>query len=222
MKKNVIVNLQTIDHYLDIFSLRDVIPKSLQTSAKLITLNEREMLILQKTKPVGIFLLVEGTLQVGQYDTYGSSIIFAMQEPLSVIGDLEFFCSDCENKTLSTVEALQPSKVILLPANSLYQDGFNDSAFLMFICQHLARKVYDTSLNKVTAPLTAEKKLQQYLYMRSLVHGNSFRLIKREHLASFLGISVRQLSRAIVQLSDMGFIKLDKKVITVNCTGHST
>lgn len=206
----------TVQSYLERFDLQKIIPEQLKLSAKLINLQRHEALILQESSPIGIFLLVDGSLQVEHYDIDGGNVVLTIQESLSVLGDLEFFCSDCKNKTLSSVKATKPSRVIFFPSSALISIGFNDLSFLRFICQHLAKKVFYTSFNNLLAPLNATKKLQRYLYMQSVINGNNFKLIKRDDLASLLGISVRQLSRAITYLISAGFISIHIKTVTIH------
>lgn len=207
------------DHLLDylrLFNIDTIIPEDVLATAKLITLNKNQLLIMQNSRPSGIYLLVDGMLQIGQYDKNGGNIIFTVQKALSVIGDLELFCDECRHSTYSTVQAIQASCVILLAEQSLHLSGLNDARFLKFLCQHLAKKVYETSQNKVTMSLTSTKKLHHYLYIQSIIYGNKFQLLNREPLASMLGISVRQLTRALDNLNKSGVISQKNKSVVIH------
>lgn len=205
----------TVKSYLKKFDILDVVPVSLQLSATLINLLRNESLVLQESSLSGIFFLVEGVIQVEHYDVDGGSVVLTISKPLSVIGDLEFFCSDCNNKTLSSVKCLEYSTVIFFPSADLFSSGFNDPQFLLFMCQNLAKKVYNTSHANILAPLNTIKKLERYLDSQSNLYGNTFKLIKRDDLASILGVSVRQLSRALKYLVSSGVITLHNKIITI-------
>ncbi|HDJ1441391.1 TPA: Crp/Fnr family transcriptional regulator [Serratia rubidaea] len=202
--------------YLRLFSIDTMIPEELLASAKLITLHKNQFLIMQDRRPSGIYLLVEGMLQIGQYDKNGGNIIFTVQNALSVVGDLELFCDECRHSTFSTVQAMQASRVILIPEQPLHMAGLNDARFLKFLCQHLAKKVYENSQNKISMSLTATEKLHHYIYIQSIIYGNSFQLIKREPLASMLGISVRQLTRALDNLNRTGMISHKNKSVVIH------
>lgn len=202
--------------YLRSFNIDTIIPEELLASAKLIILHKSNFLIMQNSQPSGIYLLVDGMLQIGQYDKNGGNIIFTVQTALSVVGDLELFCDECRDSTFSTVQAMQTSRVILFPEQSLHLSGLNDARFLKFMCQHLAKKVYDSSQNKISMLLTAPEKLHRYLYIQSLIYGKSFQLINREPLASMLGISVRQLTRALDNLNKTGMISHKNKSVVIH------
>lgn len=202
--------------YLRMFGIDTIIPESLLSVAKLITLDKNNFLVMQNSEPSGLYLLVEGMLQIGQYDKNGGNIIFTVQRALSVVGDLELFCEDCQHSTFSTVQAMQASRVIFFSEHALHSYGLNDARFLKFLCQHLAKKVLETSRNKVSMLLTASEKLHHYLYIQSIIYGNSFQLIKREPLASMLGISVRQLTRALEHLNRTGMISHKNKSVTIH------
>ncbi|MDN6450126.1 MAG: helix-turn-helix domain-containing protein, partial [Enterobacterales bacterium] len=64
--------------------------------------------------------------------------------------------------------------------------------------------------------LTASERLHRYLYIQSMIYGNSFQLIKRETLASMLGISVRQLTRALDNLNRAGMISHKNKSVVIH------
>lgn len=202
--------------YLRSFSIDAMIPEELLNSAELINLHKNQFLIMQNSQPLGIYLLVNGMLQIGQYDKNGGNIIFSVQNPLSVVGDLELFCDNCRHSTFSTVQAMQSSSVILFPAHDLHSFGMNDAKFLKFLCLHLAKKLYENSLGKISILLTAPEKLHRYLYIQSLLYGNSFRLMKREPLASMLGISVRQITRALDNLNKTGMITHKNKSVIIH------
>ncbi|HID8218899.1 TPA: Crp/Fnr family transcriptional regulator [Serratia marcescens] len=201
--------------YITLHNIENIIPKKLLTSAKLINLNKGEFLLLQNSHPLGVYFLVEGDLQISYYDKNGGNIIFSMQKPLSVIGELEVFCKSCRSQTFSTVQATQSSRIILLPLQELHLYGLNNIGFMHFICQHLSQKLYEASQKTSSIHMTSSQRLHRYLHIQSLIYGTSFKLIKRETLASILGISVRQLTRAVQHLIQTNYISLDKKIITL-------
>ena len=91
--------------YLRSFSIDTIIPEGLLSAAKLITLHKNNDLIMQKSRPLGIYLVVDGMHQISQYDKDGGNIIFTVQNALSVVGDLDVFSDDFQHSTYSTVQA---------------------------------------------------------------------------------------------------------------------
>lgn len=203
--------------YLRMFDIDTIIPGDLLDVAKLIVLPKNQFLIIQNSRPTGLYLLVDGMLQISQYDQNGGNVVFTVQNALSVVGDLELFCAECRHSTFSTVQALYDSRVIFFSEKSLQLYGLNDVRFLNFLCQHLAKKIYENSQNKISMSLAASDKLHRYLYIQSLIYGKSFKLMKRESLASMLGISVRQLTRALDSLKSAGMIIHKNKSVVVLC-----
>lgn len=203
--------------YLRMYDIDTIIPGDLLDVAKLIVLPKNKFLIMQDSRPTGLYLLVDGMLQISQYDQNGGNVVFTVQNALSVVGDLELFCAECRHSTFSTVEAIHESRVIFFSEKSLQLSGLNDVRFLKFLCQHLAKKIYENSQNKISMSLAASDKLHRYLYIQSLIYGKSFKLMKRESLASMLGFSVRQLTRALDSLKTAGMIIHKNKSVVVLC-----
>ncbi|HEJ9481190.1 MULTISPECIES: winged helix-turn-helix domain-containing protein [Proteus] len=89
---------------------------------------------------------------------------------------------------------------------------------MTFICQQLSQKLYQSSLKHSQSPYSSEFKLRRYLFFKTQQEGLSFQLEKRDPLAAMLGISTRQLNRALAHLVSIKAITLKNKSITVlNC-----
>ncbi|QGH59911.1 Crp/Fnr family transcriptional regulator [Serratia proteamaculans] len=208
-------NLRNIEYYINQHDMRNFLSESLISSARLINVNKGGALLTQDNRPSGLYFLVEGRLQIEHYDDDGRNIIFTIQEPLSIVGDIEMFYDGGSGKILSTVSAISPSILLSFSVSTIRSMGLNDPAFLLFMCHHLAKKAFESSINKIAVPLTSTNKLRRYFNYQRQIKGDSFILEKRDTLASMLGISVRQLTRAMSELQHSGVIRLENKTVFI-------
>ncbi|SMB28016.1 conserved hypothetical protein [Serratia proteamaculans] len=204
-----------IEYYIDQHNMRIFLSDALISSARLISVNKGEALLTQDNRPSGIYFLVEGRLQIEHYDNDGRNIIFTIQEPLSIVGDIEMFYDGGSGKILSTVSAISPSVLLSFSISTIRSLGLNDPEFLLLMCRHLAKKAFESSINKIAVPLTSTNKLRRYFHFQRQIKGDSFMLEKRDALASMLGISVRQLTRAMSELKHSGVIRLENKTVFI-------
>ncbi|NGH43136.1 winged helix-turn-helix domain-containing protein, partial [Escherichia coli] len=84
-----------------------------------------------------------------------------------------------------------------------------------FICRQLSNKLLNASLLHANGVFTAEYKLRKFLLFKIKNEGELIELENREALAARLGISVRQLSRALAQLAADGIIQFKNKSLRV-------
>ena len=107
-----------------------------------------------------------------------------------------------------------------LPANDLplakvRQHGLDNPAFLRFICQQLSEKLFVSSRLHSNVALKAIYKIAKYLTYRCQTDGAIIQLEKREAIAAMLGVSVRQLNRALKELAEQGLIAFKNKTVEV-------
>ncbi|MBD2814308.1 Crp/Fnr family transcriptional regulator [Xenorhabdus sp. Flor] len=189
-------------------------PEALLSTARLIGMDKNKSIVTQNHRLSFLYCLVEGRLQVEYYDLDGRTVVFSIQEPLSLTGDLELFYGK-EKRTVSTVKALCASQLLSFPATAVREYGYNNPVFLRFICSNLSRKLFDASQSKTTVTITSENKLRRYLATQFQLCGKSFTLEKRETLASMLGISVRQLNRSLSELVRVEVISLKNRTLHI-------
>lgn len=201
------------------YQLDTYLPDSLLSSMRLMEIQTGEYVITQNSQATHLYCLVEGKLQIERYEINGNHVVFSFEQAFSVMGDLELFLGnhDLNNTQLafSTVQAITPCYLLAIPISAIKQKAWQDTAFLTFICQQLSKKLHQTSLKHSESSYSAEFKLRRYLLFKTQQEGLSFQLEKREALAAMLGISVRQLNRALAYLVSINVITLKNKSVCV-------
>lgn len=204
------------NEFITCHQLDKIISDETLKSAKLIHINAREYLISQDSQVNHLYFLVEGKLQVERYETNGNKVIFSFENAFSIIGELELFNSNHEqNRICNTIQAMTDAYLFTFPLPLIRKNEINSPLFLQFICQHLSRKLYNASLLHSSAAYSVEYKLRRYLAFVEKQNGPSFKLENRESLAAMLGVSVRQLNRALFKLVSDELIELKSKHIKI-------
>ncbi|WMW61295.1 Crp/Fnr family transcriptional regulator [Serratia marcescens] len=181
---------------------------------RLVSVEAGEHLVTQSDRLSHLYLLVQGKLQVENYDANGMHIVFSFETDFSVIGDLELF-SQAQRSVFSSVQAVTDALIFTLPIEVIRERAMRDPAFLTFMCRQLSDKLLNASLLHASGGLTAEYKLRKFLLFKIKDEGVQIQLENRELLAGRLGISVRQLSRALAQLAADGMIQFKNKSLRV-------
>lgn len=200
--------------FIDAHDLRTVLSPPLLAALRLVSVEAGEHLVTQSDRLSHLYLLVQGKLQVENYDANGMHIVFSFETDFSVIGDLELF-SQAQRSVFSSVQAVTDALIFTLPIEVIRERAMHDPAFLTFMCRQLSDKLLNASLLHASGGLTAEYKLRKFLLFKIKDEGVQIQLENRELLAGRLGISVRQLSRALAQLAADGMIQFKNKSLRV-------
>jgi len=200
--------------YLDAHRLSKHFSSPMIDSMQLKKFYPGEYLTAQGTKLSSLYLLVEGKLQVEHYEKDGNRAVFSFENAFTVIGDLELF-QDSETETVSTVRAITDVYALEIPLAKVQQYGLEDSAFLRFICRQLSNKLYASAQFHSNSAFRSVFKVRKYLAFRAEAEGNIIQLEKREAIAAMLGVSVRQLNRALKEIAEQGLIQLKNKTVKV-------
>lgn len=205
------------DDYIGLYHLDNILSAETLQSSKLVKINASEYLISQNSQMRFIYFLVDGKLQIERYEINGNQVIFSFENAFSVIGDLELFNDEQmeNNRIYSTIQALTECYLLALPIQVIQQEELNSPAFLKFICQQLSKKLLNASQLHSAASFSVEDKLRHYLVFAERQYGSNFRLENRESLAAMLGVSVRQLNRALLKLVEGKLIELKGKQIKI-------
>ncbi|BBU95348.1 Crp/Fnr family transcriptional regulator [Providencia hangzhouensis] len=215
MKK--ITSSEKIEEYFTLYQLDKILSEETIKSAKLLKIGTSEYLISQNDKINFIYFLVAGKLQVERYEINGEHVIFSFENAFSVIGDLELFQNNDskKNRIYSTIQAITECYLLAFPLQVIQKKELNSPIFLQFICQHLSKKLFNTSQLHSSSSFSAEYKLRRYLIFAESQYGSEFKLENRDSLAAMLGISVRQLNRTLVKLIERKLIELKGKHIKI-------
>ncbi|BEO63657.1 hypothetical protein SMQE30_40800 [Serratia marcescens] len=200
--------------FIDAHDLRTALSPPLLAALRLVSVEAGEHLVTQSDRLSHLYLLVQGKLQVENYDANGMHIVFSFETDFSVIGDLELF-SQAQRSVFSSVQAVTDALIFTLPIELIRERAMHDPAFLTFMCRQLSDKLLNASLLHASGGLTAEYKLRKFLLFKIKDEGVQIQLENRELLAGRLGISVRQLSRALAQLAADGMIQFKNKSLRV-------
>jgi len=200
--------------FIDAHDLRTALSPPLLAALRLVSVEAGEHLVTQSDRLSHLYLLVQGKLQVENYDANGMHIVFSFETDFSVIGDLELF-SQAQRSVFSSVQAVTDALIFTLPIEVIRERAMHDPAFLTFMCRQLSDKLLNASLLHASGGLTAEYKLRKFLLFKIKDEGVQIQLENRELLAGRLGISVRQLSRALAQLAADGMIQFKNKSLRV-------
>ncbi|MEX5926653.1 Crp/Fnr family transcriptional regulator [Providencia hangzhouensis] len=215
MKK--ITSSEKIEEYFTLYQLDKILSEETIKSAKLLKIGTSEYLISQNDKINFIYFIVAGKLQVERYEINGEHVIFSFENAFSVIGDLELFQNNDskKNRIYSTIQAITECYLLAFPLQVIQKKELNSPIFLQFICQHLSKKLFNTSQLHSSSSFSAEYKLRRYLIFAESQYGSEFKLENRDSLAAMLGISVRQLNRTLVKLIERKLIELKGKHIKI-------
>ncbi|HCH51292.1 MAG TPA: transcriptional regulator [Proteus sp.] len=210
----IISEKKTRDNFIRKHELDLCFSDDLLFSLRLMKINAGEYLLTQNSQMTHLYCLVEGKLQVERYEINGNRIIFSFEEAFSVIGDLELFL-DNQQVNFGAVQAIAPCYLLTLPLNIVQQKALHNTEFLTFICRQLSKKLYHSSILHSQSHYCVEFKLRRYLLFKTQQNGLSFHLEKRDALSAMLGVSTRQLNRALTYLVSINIITLKNKSITI-------
>lgn len=203
-----------LKYYIDKYHLDSIFPAEFMTKLDVVEVKKNSYLTHQSSIFTHLYILVEGKLKVEFYNINGKFSVFAFATPLFLIGDLELFHSQGDN-IINTVFAQERSVLLSIPLETVRIFGLTDAVFLQFVCKQLSNKLFESSLFRMGMFLTVEDKLKRFLYYHSKRNGTVLVLEKREDLASVLGVSVRQLNRAIKSLNEKGIIVSKNKRVEI-------
>ncbi|MDL4617341.1 Crp/Fnr family transcriptional regulator [Citrobacter amalonaticus] len=202
------------EHFILAYRLPAVLNSSLLASLRLVKIDAGEYLTTQSTHLTHLYFLVDGKLQVERHNPNGTHAVYSFETPFSMIGELELF-STKQCKAVSAVQALSDSLLLSLPVESIKESAMSDPVFLLFMCQNLSHKLLNTSLLHSGGAVSVESKLRKFLLLKTQGEGATIQLEKRESLAAMLGVSVRQLNRALIKLTQQGIIQHKNKSLKV-------
>lgn len=207
-------NQEMRNNYISTYKLDDYLPDSLLSTLRLIKINTGDYLVTQNSQIKQLFFLVEGTLQVEHYEENGRHIIFSHEKAFSVVGDLELFL-ESNHISFNAVQALTPCYLLVISISAIKRKAQQDPKFLHFVCCELSRKLYNSSKQLSQSLYSAEFKLRRYLLFKTQQEGTLFQLEKRETIAGILGISIRQLNRALSHLAKLEIIHVKNRTISI-------
>ncbi|MED1954013.1 cyclic nucleotide-binding domain-containing protein [Brevibacillus centrosporus] len=154
-----------------------------------------------------MYFLLTGKIKIYTTSPNGRSLLLRFNNPLAIIGDIEFF-TPCEVR--NTVEFVYPSLLVAISYKTLQERYLNHPLFLQFILQKISHKLY-TSSNSTSLNLLypVENRFASYL-LSTLSDESELHTGKLTEIADLLGTSYRHLNRVIRDLCAAHIIERKK------------
>ncbi|MFD9628982.1 Crp/Fnr family transcriptional regulator [Peribacillus muralis] len=189
-----------LESFVKEYKLNEIFESEVIKELKIFELDKGEVLCTNRDNLDQLFMLVKGKLKVSTLLPNGNSLLLRFNNPLVLIGDVEFVLRTEMNNHIETV-----NKSILIGINyKLLQGEYsNNPAFLKFLLGNVSRRLYAfsnaTSLNLL---LPVENRFLSYLVCTLFDENTSsfakeFETSRLTEVAELLGTSYRHLNRIV-------------------------
>ena len=159
-------------------------------------------------------LLIEGKLQVVQYDYLGNKSVISVIEPKQIFG--EAFAYVNKNSSLD-VEAIEKSKVLFLDSDKLSTPCEHCCTFHKQLVKNLLFIISNKNVNltqkiECMSKRTTKEKLLTFLSLESIKNNSKEFTISldRQALADYLGVERSAMSAELSKLRKDGIIECEK------------
>jgi|GEM_PF-747282 len=166
-----------------------------------------------------VYLLLEGTVNILNEFEEGDRFYFAQQYSLNFLGEIEYLAKEKTNAATCIAE----TKCITLQIPLTVLDKWikDDNNFFHFLTYTLAKKNYEASVNRgIERVYPTQHLLKLYLIkqLQSRIADNANILFhkSRPKISEELGISVRSVNRAILDLKNEKMITIVKGKIQIS------
>lgn len=180
----------------------------------------REFVVVEDEPNFGFYLLRRGKARIFRTAADGREQTFRLAGPGDTFGEVPIF-DGAPNP--ATVETLEPSEVIVVPAESLVRIIRSHPEVAIALLRHFARRLRSfTELIEQISLQTVQGRLARYLYQLAREEGartaNGIvvpRAITQQDLASLVG-SVREVvSRTLRVMEEDGIVEVRRKDILI-------
>lgn len=162
--------------------------------------------------------ILEGKIKIYTTLPNGKSLLLRFNNPLAIIGDVEFVT---QYEARNTVEFVHRSLSVALPFKVLQENYRNHAPFLQFILHRISHKLY-TSSNSTSLNLLypVENRFASYLLSTlstdpSSTASQELKTSKLTEVAELLGTSYRHLNRVIRNLCATAVIERKKGALMI-------
>ena len=159
-------------------------------------------------------LLIEGKLQIVQYDYLGNKSILSIIEPNQIFGEAYAYVNKIPSMN---VEALIDSKVLFLDSDKLSSPCHNCCTFHKQLVKNLLFIISNKNVNltekiECMAKKTTKEKLLIFLNMESIKNKSKEFTIAfdRQALADYLGVERSAMSAELSKLRNEGVLESEK------------
>ena len=175
-----------------------------------------QSLFSEGSRASGFYVIISGKIKIYKLSLEGKEQILHIFGPGEFFGEVPVFAG---GRYPAHAEALEASRVLFFPRDAfiglIHREPSLALNMLAILCQRLRRFTHlieDLSLKEVPARLAA-----YFLYLSESAEGaNVVEIdITKGQLASFLGTIPETLSRILGKMSQLGFIQVDGRKITI-------
>lgn len=211
MKK--ISDNKLLKHYIDKYSIEDMLGKEILKHAQLHFYQKEEAVLTAETELEYYYLLVDGKIKISYLFENGKSMLLKFYKEFNTIGDMELLKNI---PVRCSIDAVEDTYLIAIPAAILRKDYSNDPKFLHHLVDSLSEKLYATINNSsynFVYPLVNRlaSYLVEYITDKNYIALNS----SFKEIAQFLGTTYRHLNRTFKELEAEAIIKCDNKTIYI-------
>lgn len=202
--------------YIQKYELDKIFETSILEHMELMSFNNGELICSKGSELNYMFFLVKGKVKIYTLHDNGRSILLGFNQPLSVMGDVEFLT---DYKIYCNVESVNESIFIAIDFQTLRKYACENTSFLKFIIKNLSHKLYrSTNATSINLLHPVESRLASYLLSISNYEENTSDYIevtipKLTEVAELLGSSYRHLNRIVNEFITLGVIHKKKSVI---------
>lgn len=159
-------------------------------------------------------LLIEGKLQVVQYDYLGNKSVVSVIEPKQIFGEAFAYVN---KKSSMSVEAVANSKVLFLDSEKLSSPCENCCVFHKQLVKNLLFIISNKNVNltqkiECMSKRTTKEKLLTFLSLEAIKNNSKEFTISldRQALADYLGVERSAMSAELSKLRKDGIIECEK------------
>lgn len=209
-------NQEKIAFLSKISLLSNVSPELLSELAKIATEREYakgDLIIQEQMDASEIFIIVKGSVSVYRSIPTGEIINLATLGPNEILGEISFI----DNQTRSaTVEALQPTTVLVFPATDVKKLFLQDPKTALHVMEILVVRVKELH-NKIEDLTTKnlEQRTMRTIEILAKYYPDNKITLSQEELAEIIGATRARVTEVLNLLQTKGKVKLAHKTIEV-------
>ncbi len=166
-----------------------------------------ECLLSQGQEIEEIYILINGKVRTMHISSMGGSILFAIEDKMSLLGEVEFIN---HREVSNEVYAMLDCDCLSIDIKRYGHVLLNDNKFLRYVSSTLAERVYANGNNfSISLSSPVENRLASYL----LASCNEDNIVEENfvEVASMIGCSYRQMQRVLKEFIDQKYIQKIKR-----------
>ncbi len=204
---------KVLDMFIKKYQLQDIL-RDIKHKVYIQHFQKGESIICEDDELQYFHLFVDGKATVAPLAEDGKLAIITFMEPLSLIGDIEYFE---KIPYLHSMQAISDCYLIAIPIPIVEHYLMNNPFFLRKLCELTIRKLRMSSEQSAQNLLYPVKK-RLVIYLLEHITGHDLETsipVKYIDLANIFGITTRHLRRIITELEDQEMIRREGNLIMI-------